>query len=204
MDGLVDLWDTRRQMSRPVEHVRYGFDEYLAVEEISNVKHEFLDGHIYAMAGGTPDHAALAASVIGYLFAQLQGSRCRVYDSDLRVRVLATGLATYPDVTIVCGPRETDPEDANTIVNPTVLVEVLSARTQAYDRGEKFEHYRQITSLQEYVLVSQGEPCIEVLRRAPAGSWERVIARSGEAAVLEAIGGALDVDAVYRAASDPP
>lgn len=190
-------------MSRPGEHVRYGFDEYLAVEEISTVKHEFLDGHIYAMAGGTPEHAALAASVIGHLFGQLQGGSCRVYDSDLRVRVLATGTATYPDVTVVCGPRETDPEDANTVVNPTVLVEVLSPRTQAYDRGEKFEHYRQMGSLREYVLVSPEEPRIEVRRRAADGSWQDLVARAGETAVLDSIGAALDVDAVYCAASDP-
>jgi Uma2 family endonuclease len=190
-------------MSRPAEHVRYGFDEYLAVEEVSNVKHEFLDGHIYAMAGGTPDHAALAASVIGYLFAQLQGSPCRVYDSDLRVRVPSTGLATYPDVTVVCGARETDPEDANTVVNPTVLVEVLSPRTHAYDRGEKFEHYRQIGSLMEYVLVSYGERQIEVVRRSPAGGWDHHVARAGGQAELASIGCELDVDVVYASAADP-
>jgi Uma2 family endonuclease len=190
-------------MSRPAEHVRYGFDEYLAVEEVSTVKHEFLEGHIYAMAGGTPEHAALAASVIGHLFAQLHGSSCRVYDSDLRVRVLATGLATYPDVTVVCGARQTDPEDANTVINPMVLVEVLSPRTQAYDRGEKFDHYRQIESLQEYALVSCGEQLIEVMRRSPAGAWDRHVARAGEHAELSSIGCGFDVDAVYRAAADP-
>src|SRR5262245_39242529 len=97
-----------RDVSTPAHRVLYTHAEYLALEGSSNVKHEFLGGQIYAMAGGTPEHAALAAAVIGLLFPQLRAGRCRAHDSDLRVRVPATGLSTYPNVTVICGPRELD------------------------------------------------------------------------------------------------
>jgi hypothetical protein len=107
--------------SVPAHRIRYTWAEYLALEASSNVKHEFLDGQIYAMAGGTPEHAALAATVIGLLFPQLRDGRCRAHDADLRVRVRETGLATYPDVTVVCGKRERDPDDAQAVTNPTLV-----------------------------------------------------------------------------------
>ena len=101
----------------------FSFHEYVRLEEYSNVRHEFLDGVIYAMAGGTPGHAALAARIIGKFRAQLEGKPCEVFTSDLRVRVVATGLATYPDVTVVCGRLEVDPDDPTTVINPVVLVD---------------------------------------------------------------------------------
>src|SRR5580693_2061022 len=113
-------------MADPAHRLDYTYAEYLGFEASSNVKHEFLDGQIYAMAGGTAEHAALASAVIGQLYAQLRGARCRTYDSDLRVRVPARGLTTYPDVTVVCGPREHDPTDPLAVTNPMLLVEVLS------------------------------------------------------------------------------
>jgi Uma2 family endonuclease len=121
-------------MSSPAHRTRYSWAEYLALEASSNVKHEFLDGQIYGMAGGTPEHAALAAATIGILFGQLRGGPCRVYDADLRIRVLATSLATYPDAAVVCGPLERDPADPDGVTNPTLLVEVLSSSTEEYDR----------------------------------------------------------------------
>ncbi len=187
-------------MSRPAGHVSYTFAEYLAVEQVSGVKHEFLDGRILAMAGGTPAHAALAAGVIGLLFAQLRGGTCRVYDSDLRVRVQATGLATYADVTVICGPLAQDPDDRNTAVNPTLLVEVLSPRTEEYDRGEKFEHYKQLPSLREYVLVAVDTRAVEVWRRDDASQWSRAVSGAGDTARLASIGCALGVDELYDAA----
>jgi Uma2 family endonuclease len=141
----------------PAHRVKYNFADYLALEASSNVKHEFLDGQIYGMTGGTPERAALKAAVTGLLFGQVRGGKCRVHDSDLRVRVLETGLATYPDVTVVCGPRELDPADSNTVTNPTLIVEVLSHSTEEYDRGDKFEHYKRVPTLMQYVLVSQGD-----------------------------------------------
>lgn len=182
-------------MSVPVRHHRHSFQDYLAVEQVSTVKHEFLEGEIYAMAGGTVLHAALSASVLATLHRQL-GGRCRVYSSDLRVRVLATGLASYPDVTVVCGAAETDPENADTVVNPTLIVEVLSPGTMDYDLGEKFEHYRKIPSLVEVLYVSQDRRRIEV-REASAGGWKTTFAGPGATATMSSLGAGLDVDTLY-------
>jgi Uma2 family endonuclease len=190
-------------MTSPAHCVRYSWAEYLALEATSNVKHEFLDGQIYAMAGGTPEHAALKAAVTGLLFAQIRAGSCRAHDADLRVRVLATGLATYPDVTVVCGRRERDPADENAVVNPTVIVEVLSDGTETYDRGEKFEHYQRIDSLRQYVLVSHRDHEIEVWTRTATHPWTKSVAREGERALLESIGAVLDVTEVYEAADEP-
>src|SRR5690606_31274388 len=121
-----------------------------------SIKHEFLDGLVWAMAGGSPEHAAIAANIVALLVNQLAGRRCRVFSSDLRVRVKATGLATYPDVTVVCEQLELDPDDpkGHTVTNPKLLVEVLSPSTAEYDRGEKLDHYRQIESLEVILLVA--------------------------------------------------
>ena len=174
------------------------YAEYLAAEQVSSERHEFLDGEVYAMAGGMPEHAALSASVIAMLLAGLRGRPCRVYTSDLRVRVLATGLTTYPDISVVRGALETDVDDPHAIVNPVLLVEVLSDSTEAHDRGEKSAHYRHIPSLREYVLVSQRHRRIEVFRRNDAGRWELFEYEGGASAELASVGCALDVDEVYR------
>lgn len=178
-------------------HHRYTWQEYVALERASNLRHEFFEGEIFAMAGGTPEHAALAAVVIGELIRQLEGKPCRPYTSDLRIRVPATGLCTYPDVSVICGKPETDPDDANSVVNPTVLVEVLSDSTEAYDHGEKFDSFRKLPSLEEYVLVSHREVLVEVFRRTPSGPWSRLEARTHASAKLESIGCELAVDRVY-------
>jgi Uma2 family endonuclease len=183
---------------QPHHPVRYAYDEYLAFERASNVKHEYLGGQIFAMAGGTPEHAAVANNVGTLLNVGLRGKRCKVYTSDLRVRVLLTDLATYPDVTVVCGREERDPADANTLVNPALIVEVLSKSTEDYDRGEKFEHYRRIPSLREYVLVAFAERHIELRRRESDGSWTKHELREGEAVTLQSVGCELAVDEVYR------
>ncbi len=182
---------------------RYRFADYLALEEASNTKHEFLGGEIYAMAGGTPEHAALAVAVSAALVAQLRSEPCRVYSSDLRIRVLATGLATYPDVTVVCGPLERDPESPSTVVNPRLVVEVLSDGTEVYDRGEKLDHYRAIPSLLTVVLVSHREPCFEVWERLPDGAWRSRAFRSGETAELQWLPVRLALDEIYVAVREP-
>ena len=120
------------------------------------------------------------------------------------MRVRATGLATYPDVTIVCGPRERDPDDEQAVTNPTVIVEVLSRSTEEYDRGDKFDHYKRLLSLREYVIVSHRERCIEVWTRGAGESWTSVVYREGNTARLASINAALDVRELYEAAAEPP
>lgn len=184
-------------MSEPAHHVHYTFADYLAFERTSNVKHEYLGGHIYAMAGGTPEHAALAAAVSGLIFAQLGNRSCRVDSSDLRVR--AGDLVTYPDVTVVCGTLERAAEDPSTALNPTLVVEVTSPSTEEYDRGEKLERYQQIPSLAGVLIASHGEPRLEFWYRADA-TWIRSTASAGGRLELTAIGCTLSVDDVYGAA----
>ncbi len=174
------------------------YAEYAAAEEVSTIRHEFLNGSVFAMAGGTPEHGALAAAVMRELGLALRGKPCRVYSSDVRIRVLETNLSTYPDASVVCGQIETAPDDTNSVVNPTLLVEVLSDSTEAYDRGAKAAHYRRIPTLKEYVLIAQDEERIEVVRRNEQGGWELYEARSGAQLRLESLGISLDVDAVYE------
>jgi Uma2 family endonuclease len=176
---------------------RYTFREYVELEARSEIRYEFFDGAVYAMSGGSPDHSRLAANVISLLTAQLAGKPCQAFTSDLRIRVLETGLATHPDVSVICGSLERDPEDANTVTNPVVIVEVLSPSTQRYDREEKAAHYRRIGNLQSYVLISQEEQRIEVFSRNQDGSWTLRETRTG-AAELAAIGCSLMVADVYR------
>jgi Uma2 family endonuclease len=180
---------------------RYSFQDYLAIEEVARVKHEFLDGEIYAMAGGTPEHAALAAAITALLGSRLRGGACRVYSSDLRVRILATGLATYPDVTVVCGATERDPESPTHVTNPRIVVEVLSEGTEEYDRGEKLTHYQQAPSIAAVVLVSHRERRIDLWKRE-GGKWRVDAYAAGAVAELPGIDCALEVDAVYDAAQE--
>lgn len=177
----------------------FTFAEYLALEEDSTVKHEFLDGQAWAMAGGTPEHAAICANVIRALGNQLEGKPCRTYSSDLRVRVRATGLGTYPDVTVICDHLEADPDDPkrNTAVNPRIVAEVPSPSTEVYDRGEKLTHYQQIPSLQEILLVAHDRREIEVIRRQPNGSWSRHVAKNDDVAEVASLGCALRLADVY-------
>ena len=185
-------------MSDPTGLHRYTYQDYLDLEEASNVKHEFLEGEVYGMAGGTPEHAALSVAVSSSLHAQLRGGDCRAYSSDLRVRALATGLTTYPDVTVVCGETQLDPASPTTVINPSVVVEVLSDSTEDYDRGKKLEHYRQIPSLVTVVLVSHREPRLELWHRSEGSSWKAGTAGPGETAELAAISCVLDVDEIYE------
>jgi Uma2 family endonuclease len=185
----------------PAHRINYSRSDYLSLEASSNVKHEFLDGQIYGLAGGTPEHADLKAAVIGMVFAQIRGGACRAHDADLRVRVLETGLSTYPDMTVVCGSSERDPEDSNAVTNPTLIVEVLSNSTEEYDRGDKFEHYKRIACLREYVLVSHRERAIEVWTRH-GEEWTRSVSRDGQRARLLSIGAEVDVTDLYTSAEE--
>jgi Uma2 family endonuclease len=180
---------------RPSHH-HYTYEEYLAYECDSRLKHEYEDGEIVAMAGGTPRHSALALRVGAALDAR-RPDGCIAFQSDLRVRVLATGKTTYPDASMVCGPIERDPVDPSgtTITNPTVIVEVLSPSTEEEDRGNKWQHYQLMPSLMEHLLVSQTEPRVESYRRLPSGAWEY---RDTTEGILQLTTGAiLDLAALY-------
>jgi Uma2 family endonuclease len=180
---------------------RMTYAEYLALEASSPVKHDYLGGEVFSMAGGTIAHGALAMAIGTALSNALRGRPCRVLSSDVRVRSQRSDFAAYPDVTVVCERAEVADNDPNGVVNPRLIVEVLSDSTEAYDRGAKAAHYRQIPSLREYVLVAQAEPLIEVYRRNERGNWELFVeARRGERAELTSCGPpfTLDVDAIYR------
>jgi Uma2 family endonuclease len=123
------------------------------------------------MAGGKPEHSLIGTNVSGEFRARLKGGQCIPYNADLRIKVEATGLFTYPDLSVICGPLKFASGTDDTVVNPTVLVEVLSESTEGYDRGTKFEHYRQIDTLREYLLVSQKQPRIEQFIRQADGRW---------------------------------
>jgi Uma2 family endonuclease len=185
-------------MVEPARKLTYSFAEYLTVDEASETRHEYVNGEIFAMSGGTLEHSELAANVIAALATQLRGKPCVVFTSDARVRVLATGLATYPDVSVVCGAIQRDPQNKNTLTNPVVLVEVLSDSTEGYDREEKFSHYRRIPSLREYLLVSQYEKRIEHLSRNDDGSWTLRDVVAPGMVELPSIGCSLALEEIYQ------
>ncbi|HEY2951201.1 MAG TPA: Uma2 family endonuclease [Verrucomicrobiae bacterium] len=145
--------------------------EYLAIERRAEFKSEFFGGEVFAMAGGTLQHSRIATNLVREFSLRLEGSPCEPLNSDLRVKVEATGLLTYPDLSVVCAAEKFLDAEEDTLVNPTLIAEVLSDSTEAYDRGKKFEHYRQIPSLREYLLVSQREPRVEQFIRRENGQW---------------------------------
>lgn len=186
-------------MSRPAPRHRYTFAEYLELEAVARVRHEYLAGEIYALAGGTPEHAAMAAAITAALGRQLDPSRCRAYSSDLRVRVLASGLATYPDVTVVCGPSQRDPESPTHVTNPKVVFEITSPGTAEYDRGEKLEQYKSIPSLVTIAIVDHAVARVELWTRNGAG-WQVHAYGAGETVPLASVGAQVAVDEIYAAA----
>ena len=161
----------RGTMSLPEQTRRLTEAEYLQMERAAEFKSEFAEGEMFAMAGGTPEHSLIATNLAREFGNRLSGTHCVPYNSDLRIKVEGSGLYTYPDLSVICGPLQLAEGTEDTAVNPTVLVEVLSDSTEAYDRGKKFEHYRQIESLHVYLLVSQHEPRIEQFLRQPDGRW---------------------------------
>jgi len=150
----------------------YTPEQYLELERNADYRSEYISGQIFAMAGGSPRHSAIISNVNGAAWSQLRGRSCQVFNNDLRVTVMQTGLRTYPDVTIVCGEAHIHPLDKDSIINPTVLFEILSPTTEAHDRGEKWAHYRKLDSLQEYVLVSQDQILVEHFVRQEDDSWK--------------------------------
>jgi len=175
-------------------HTRFTLDEYIAFEEQSREKHEWLYGTVYAMTGGTREHAAGAAALITQLGPQLRGKRCGAHTSDLRIAT-PSGLITYPDVTVVCAPVEYHPKATNTVLNPVLIAEVLSPSTEDYDRGEKFEHYKSIPSLAEYLLVDPRHGLFERFWRTEVG-WGHASLR--EATITLGLGAQIDVTLLFQ------
>jgi len=162
---------------------RISVDEYLAVERLSENKHEYFAGQIFAMAGASYAHTVIAANCAGELRDSLRHTDCNVASADLRVRTVSS-LYTYPDVTVVCGKPQFDDEEKDTLTNPVILVEVLSRSTEGYDRGQKFLNYRSIPSLREYVLISQRQMLVEHFLRQPNGQWVLTTYNSPESSIV--------------------
>jgi len=180
-------------------HHRYTYVDYVAVELDSSTKHEFLDGEIYAMAGGSEDHSALAAEVLCALGNAVGDRPRRVHTSDLRLYVEAVGLATFPDGMVICGPmQQHGPSPHSTALNPTVLLEVTSDSSEDYDTGAKLEYYRTIPSLRDYIIVSHRERRITVHSRNEGAGWMARVAIAGGRVAVEALRVDLVVDDIYR------
>jgi Uma2 family endonuclease len=172
--------------------------EYLSVERKSEYKSEYIDGMIVAMTGASREHNLIAVNISREFSRQLKGRRCETYASDMRVKVPSTRLYTYPDVVVVCGEPQFEDGELDTLLNPTVIVEVLSASTEMYDRGKKFGFYRTIESLAEYLLVAQDECRVEQYVRQADGRWLLSDHHSiGDVFALTSIGCELALGEVY-------
>jgi Uma2 family endonuclease len=181
---------------------RYTYAQYVALERDSPTKHEFFDGEIYAMAGGSEDHSALALNVLAALLGAVGDRPCRVHTSDLRIYVEAVGLATFPDGSVICGPlQQHAPSPVATALNPLVLLEVTSDSSEEYDTGTKLEAYQTIPTLREVILVSHRERRITIHRRDATGAWTMRVAIAGGCIAVESLGAELIVDTIYRNSS---
>jgi Uma2 family endonuclease len=145
--------------------------EYLAIERKAEIKSEFYNGEMFAMSGGTWAHSLISLNIGGELRQALKGSGRVVFESSMKVKVEFTGLYTYPDVTVACEEQRFVDDETDALLNPTLIVEVLSDSTEKYDRGEKFRQYQKIPSLKEYMVVSQHAPRVELLVRESGGTW---------------------------------
>jgi Uma2 family endonuclease len=194
-------------MTLPQPVKRYTPQEYYALEREAEYKSDYYQGEIFNMSGGTANHSLISTNLAGEIRNRLKGKPCRAYESNLRLNVLRTGLRCYPDVSVYCGPLQLDPEDSagETATNPTLLFEVLSKSTEAYDRGLKAENYRQIESLRAYVLVSQTKAHVEIFERQGDGPWVLGEANGLDAVLkLPAIDIELPLAEIYAGVEFPP
>jgi Uma2 family endonuclease len=179
--------------------------EYLAIERAAETKSEFFAGEMFAMAGASLAHNLIATNVTVELGIQLKQSPCRVVGSDMRVKVSETGLYTYPDVVVVCDEPQLEDQHLDTLLNPTLILEVLSPSTAAYDRGEKFKQFRRLESLQAYILIAQDRPHVERYVRQP-GSEQWLLTEFSDLqgrVALEAVGVDLALADIYAKVSFP-
>ncbi len=164
-------------LSLPQSRIRFTPEEYLKFERASETKHEYIDGFIYAMAGGSPPDNQIGFNTIGELRLQLKGTRCRGFTSDQKIRTDPQDLFSYPDITIVCGEPIFHDQHKDVILNPKVIIEVLSPSTESHDRVEKFARYQKIKTLTDYILIAQDRPSIEHFARPKSGSkWRYSLA----------------------------
>lgn len=186
--------------------------EYLAIESTSEIRHEFLDGEMFAMSGGSLWHNLIKDNFARAVANRLSGGTCRVVTSDQRLKVDATGLYTYPDVLVFCGPPVMEDGVHHTLTNASLVAEVLSNSTEKYDRGLKFSHYRRLDTLQEYLLIAQDRFSVEVFQRQDAGSssagshaWLLSAAAEREAEVrLSSLGITVPLAEIYAGVEFPP
>lgn len=180
--------------------------EYLERERVSMIKHEYYAGEIFAMSGASEAHNLIASNVNASIYAQIRGQGCRIYPSDMRIRIAKTGLYTYPDMTIVCGmPEFTDMTKRDTLLNPTLILEILSPSTERYDRGVKFQNYRTIGTLKEYILIAQNKHHIERYTRYEGNTWILTEAIGIDSAIiLESIQCVLSLADAYELVDLPP
>lgn len=177
-------------------------EEYLAIERDTTAKHEFYRGEMFAMGGASREHNLITGNVAASIHQQIAGRPCESYQNDMRVKVASTGLYTYPDVVVTCEKPRFEDDKFDTLLNPQLIAEVLSDSTEKYDRGKKFEHYRQIESLREYLLISQDRPHVELFTRDAGGQWTLSEATGLNAAIeLPAIGSRLALADVYAKVS---
>jgi Uma2 family endonuclease len=189
--------------SYPVRR-KFTEQEYLTVERAAEFKSEFLDGEMHAMSGASKPHGRLQRNLIGELYAALRGGKWEVFTSDFRVRT-SDRVYFYPDVSVFCGEVRTTDRHDDTSTNPVVIFEVLSPSTEKYDRDVKFQHYRTIDSLADYVLVSQEEIRIEHYTRCADGTWNRRDYGSPQEELkIESIGVSIALDRIYDQAEFPP
>jgi len=185
-------------MAAPVRQHYYTPEEYLAQERKAEFKSEYIAGQIVAMSGASREHNLMTANLARVLGSQLLDRPCEVYVSDMRVKVTERGMYTYPDTVVVCDDARFEDEQVDTLLNPTLIVEVLSPSTEAYDRGAKFGYYRQLPSLQEYLLVAQDQVLIEHFVREDEGWLLTETADLSEIVQLPSIACELPVAEVYR------
>ncbi|MGZ8219469.1 Uma2 family endonuclease [Methylomagnum sp.] len=182
----------------------YSPAEYLALERAAEYKSEYVDGHIYAMTGASREHGLIAFNIAGELRNLLRDRPCEAFISDMRVKAAKARSYRYPDIAVVCGKPEFEDQHADTLLNPTLIIEILSPSTEATDRGRKFAEYQRIPSLLEYILVSQDQPRIERFARQSEG-WLLTVSEGMAAAVrLEAIDAALVLSEVYHKVWEHP
>jgi Uma2 family endonuclease len=177
--------------------------EYLQQERIAEFRSEYHEGHVFAMAGASRNHNRIVTNISSSLNVQLKSHPCNNYSNDMRISLQGGKRYVYPDVIVTCGREEFEDENRDSLLNPVVIIEALSSSTEAYDRGEKFLYYQTISSLQEYVLVSQERRCFEIFRKQEDGSWVyRALQSASMALKFESIDCVLTTDEVYAKVND--